>query len=102
MAGTKEGAAKAAKTNKEKYGDDFYAKIGAKSWDNPDRSHETGFAKLPRDVVVELGRKGGQQNKGKKYATKNKKVEYETAESLKDIFHPEEEDQTGVSTNTGE
>lgn len=29
MAGNKEGGAKAAATNKQKYGDDFYAKIGA-------------------------------------------------------------------------
>lgn len=30
MAGTKEGGAAAAATNKQKYGADFYAKIGAK------------------------------------------------------------------------
>lgn len=30
MAGTKEGGARAAKTNKEKYGEDFYKKIGRK------------------------------------------------------------------------
>ena len=30
MAGTKEGGIAAAKTNKTKYGADFYAKIGAK------------------------------------------------------------------------
>lgn len=29
MAGNKVGGSKAAKTNKEKYGDDFYARIGA-------------------------------------------------------------------------
>lgn len=29
MAGTKEGGLKAAKTNKEKHGKDFYARIGA-------------------------------------------------------------------------
>lgn len=102
MSGTKEGAAKAAKTNKEKHGDDFYAVIGAKSWDNPERSHVTGFAKLPKDVVVELGRKGGKQNKGKKYAKKQKVVEYETAESLKEVFHQDEEDQVSVRTGIGE
>ncbi|MBP9853078.1 MAG: uncharacterized protein QG629_638 [Patescibacteria group bacterium] len=30
MAGTKAGGSKAAATNKQKYGSDFYAKIGAK------------------------------------------------------------------------
>lgn len=30
MAGTKEGGKRAAATNKDKYGDDFYARIGAK------------------------------------------------------------------------
>ena len=30
MAGTKDGGAKAAQTNKNKYGSDFYASIGAK------------------------------------------------------------------------
>lgn len=30
MAGTRDGGAKAAATNKTKYGSDFYAKIGAK------------------------------------------------------------------------
>lgn len=105
MAGTKEGAVKAAQTNKEKYGPDFYREIGAKSWDNPERSHETGFALLPKEKVVELGRKGGQQNKGKKYVTKKEanKVEYETAESLKDVFHPEdEEDKVSIRTGVSE
>jgi len=67
MAGTKEGARKARDTNKKKYGDDFYAKIGAKSWDDPDRSHETGFALLPPEERKRLGAIGGSKNKGKKY-----------------------------------
>lgn len=41
MAGTKEGGKKAAQTNKEKYGDNFYAKIGRKGGHN---GHEGGFA----------------------------------------------------------
>jgi general stress protein YciG len=97
MAGTKEGAAKAALTNKEKYGKDFYRKIGSMSWDDPNRSHETGFALLPKEKVVELGRKGGQQNKGKKYVTK--KVEYETAESFRALLQA---DQTSDSTDISE
>jgi general stress protein YciG len=82
MAGTKQGAAKAAQTNKDKYGKDFYRQIGAQSWKNPKRSRTTGFALLPKEQVVELGRKGGQQNKGKTYAKKDKE-EYVTAEELR-------------------
>jgi hypothetical protein len=85
MAGTKEGAAKAAKTNKEKYGEDFYKNIGAKSWDNPERSHETGFALLPKKVRAELGRKGGKKNKGKKYA--KKEVVYLTPKEAAEEIH---------------
>lgn len=77
MSGTKAGAAKAALTNKEKYGEDFYKNIGSQSWKNPARSHETGFALLPKEVVVELGRQGGKKNKGKKYA---KRIVYLSSE----------------------
>lgn len=63
MAGNKEGARKAAETNKLRHGPDFYKKIGGKSWDNPDRSHETGFALLPKDKHRELSKKGGQKTK---------------------------------------
>ena len=41
MAGTKEGGFAAARTNKEKYGPDFYAKIGAKGGK---KGHTGGFA----------------------------------------------------------
>lgn len=34
MAGTKEGAVKTAKTNKERYGANFYAEIGRKGGEN--------------------------------------------------------------------
>lgn len=62
MPGNKEGALKAAKTNKERHGADFYKKIGAKSWDNP-RSHKTGFALLPKEKHIEISKKGGQKTK---------------------------------------
>jgi general stress protein YciG len=62
MAGNKEGAKKAAETNKRKHGADFYKIIGAKSWDNPDRSRKTGFALNP-ELAVEAGRKGGKKTK---------------------------------------
>lgn len=62
MAGNKQGALKAAETNKKKYGPDFYAKIGGQSWKNPERSHKTGFALNP-ELAVEAGRKGGKKTK---------------------------------------
>jgi len=65
MAGTKEGARKAAETNKQKYGEDFYKNIGSRSWDNPNRSRVTGFAKLPIEERKRLGALGGSKNKGK-------------------------------------
>lgn len=62
MPGTKEGAKKAAQTNKQKYGPDFYANIGSKSWTNPKRSRKTGFALNP-ELAIEAGRKGGKKTK---------------------------------------
>lgn len=57
MAGTKKGAKKAAKTNKEKYGQDFYRKIGhmggSTFTDKP-----KGFAANP-DLASIAGIKGG-------------------------------------------
>lgn len=41
MAGTKTGGTKAAATNRKKYGDNFYAEIGAKGGRN---GHTGGFA----------------------------------------------------------
>ena len=49
MAGTKQGGLKAAATNREKYGKDFYAKIGQKAG---------GFAATPALAKI-AGAKGG-------------------------------------------
>ena len=68
MAGTKAGAAKAAQTNKAKYGPDYYARIAKNSWKN-ERSHETGFALIPREKLIELSAKGGKKTKDE-YKTK--------------------------------
>lgn len=62
MAGNKDGAKRAVETNKQKYGKDYYSKIGSRSWSNPDRSRETGFA-LNRDLAREAGKKGGSKTK---------------------------------------
>jgi len=87
MAGTKEGARKARDKNLAK-DPNFYANIGARSWDDPNRSHKTGFALLSREKVQELGAKGGSKTK-KDY----KKEEYYTAEEIR---------QLGVGSDTSE
>jgi uncharacterized protein len=55
MAGTKAGGLAAAKTNKAKYGTDFYSKIGAKGGQNG----RTGGFFANRELAREAGRKGG-------------------------------------------
>lgn len=60
MAGTKEGGAKACATNKEKYGPDFYKRIGAAGGVKTAADGAIkGFAAMPREKRVEAGRKGG-------------------------------------------
>jgi general stress protein YciG len=55
MAGTKAGGQAAAATNKNKYGDDFYAKIGAKGG----KIGRTGGFFANRDLARQAGAKGG-------------------------------------------
>lgn len=59
MAGTKKGGAKAAATNRKKYGDNFYAEIGAKGGRN---GHTGGFAANPELAKI-AGAKGGKVSK---------------------------------------
>lgn len=59
MGGTKAGGLKAAATNKEKYGNKFYAKIGAIGGR---RGHTGGFASNPELARV-AGAKGGRASK---------------------------------------
>lgn len=47
MAGTKAGGLKAAATNKARHGEDFYKRIGEKSWKNPFREIG-GFGSLKK------------------------------------------------------
>jgi len=56
MAGTKAGGAKAAATNKAKYGDDFYTNIGAKGGK---ALVPKGFAMMSKEQLREIGIKGG-------------------------------------------
>lgn len=55
MAGTREGGARAAATNKQKYGSDFYAKIGAKGG----KKGRTGGFFANRELARIAGAKGG-------------------------------------------
>ncbi|MCC7288814.1 hypothetical protein IT414_00235 [bacterium] len=64
MPGTVEGGRKAAATNKARYGEAFYVKIGAAGGK---KSRNGGFAANPELARI-AGRKGGQASR------KNKKV----------------------------
>jgi general stress protein YciG len=64
MAGTKQGGQKAAQTNKERYGTDFYRKIGQVGGK---KSTTGGFAANP-ELAREAGRKGGRKSKRRKLA----------------------------------
>jgi general stress protein YciG len=55
MAGTKDGGAKAAATNKAKYGSDFYARIGQSGG----KVGRTGGFYANRDLARKAGAKGG-------------------------------------------
>lgn len=55
MAGTKLGGQRAAATNKRKYGDDFYARIGGKGG----RNGKTGGFFANRELARIAGAKGG-------------------------------------------
>ena len=61
MAGTAQGGVLAAKTNKERYGKDFYKKIGQVGGQ---KSRNGGFAANP-ELAREAGRKGGLAKKKK-------------------------------------
>ena len=64
MAGTKAGAIKAAQTNRERHGDDFYQRIGKlsnASWEKNGRKPR-GFAANP-ELARSAGRKGGLESR---------------------------------------
>lgn len=69
MAGTVEGGRKARKTNYERHGKDFYARIGAMGGK---LGHTGGFAANPELAKI-AGRKGGKKSsrKGVKNSSKN-------------------------------
>ncbi len=64
MAGTKKGGRQAASTNKNRYGSDFYAKIGAKGG----KKGRTGGFYANRDLARQAGAKGGRISRRSKSA----------------------------------
>lgn len=64
MSGTREGGVKAAETNKDRYGKDFYRKIGA---EGGKKSTTGGFAANPELARI-AGRKGGKKSRRRKKA----------------------------------
>ena len=69
MAGTKAGGIKAAKTNKEVHGEDFYSRIGSKGGQ---AGHTGGFAANP-ELAKEAGAKGGRKSRRGPAGTKKEK-----------------------------
>ena len=61
--GTREGALKAVQTIKEKYGKDFYSKIGKKGGANGRGEFYTGGFASSTEFARECGRKGGKISK---------------------------------------
>lgn len=64
MPGTKEGGLKAASTNRNRHGKDFYARIGAKGG----KLGTTGGFAANRELAREAGRKGGMISRRRKNA----------------------------------
>lgn len=62
MAGTQKGGAKAAKTNRKRYGKEFYAQIGAMGG----KKGRTGGFYANRELAREAGRKGGKISRRRK------------------------------------
>lgn len=61
--GSREGALKAVQTIKEKYGKDFYSRIGKKGGANGRGEFYTGGFAGDRELAVRAGRKGGKISK---------------------------------------
>lgn len=72
MAGTKAGGMKAAQTNKNRHGSDFYARIGAKGG----KLGTTGGFAANRELARVAGAKGGRiSRRGKSTMTAAKKID---------------------------
>ena len=79
MAGTKWGGIKAGLTNRERYGKDYYSRIGAKGGRN---GHTGGFASNP-ELAREAGRKGGLKSRRGKAKPKEYTLPQATEDDIK-------------------
>ena len=87
MVGTRAGGLKAAKTNKERNGEDFFSRIGKKGGQN---GHTGGFASS-HERAVEAGRKGGKISKRGPAKETTKKATKTTPKfkTAKPVINPE-------------
>ena len=94
MAGNKIGGQKAAITNKERHGDDFYRNIGRKGGMN---GHTGGFASNPELAKI-AGRKGGMiSRRGQGYKSQLKA----NSEIIKKMYVDEKKSVSEISRMVG-
>lgn len=72
MGGSKLGGKKAAKTNKELYGENYYRILGSKGGQSKDGKPK-GFAAMSKEKVKAAGRKGGKTSRRTGVTTGQKK-----------------------------
>lgn len=78
MSGTKQGALQASTTNKQKYGADYYAKIGAMGG----KKGRTGGFYANKELAKEAGRKGAQ----KRWANYKKTIKIKDVQETPDLL----------------
>lgn len=89
MSGTKHGGRKASRTNRERYGEDFYKKIGAIGGRN---GHSGGFSYNPALARVAGSKGGSKSRRGLKFlGMKGRKYMYEVKRTGETIFLKEGE-----------
>lgn len=89
MSGTKHGGKKASRTNRERYGEDFYKKIGAIGGRN---GHSGGFSYNPALARVAGSKGGSKSRRGLKFlGMKRRKYMYEVKRTGETIFLKEGE-----------
>lgn len=89
MSGTKHGGQKASRTNRERYGEDFYKKIGSIGGRN---GHTGGFSYNPALARVAGSKGGSKSRRGLKFlGMKGRKYMYEVKRTGETIFLKEGE-----------
>lgn len=85
MSGTRAGGLKASATNKQRHGEDFFARIGKKGGEN---GHTGGFASNP-ELARKAGRKGGSKSRRGKPLTQEEQIKmvylHDSGNSIADI-----------------